>query len=124
MRMARCRVRAAVYKANGTEVSLENPARPNEVLLLYSTGFGSSTIPALATGTSAPASALVRTRNPTVTIGGRPATVLYSVLAPGLVGIVQTAVRMPQSAGAGNLAIVVQLGEIRANAVILFAALR
>ena len=78
----------------------------------------------MVAGMTAQESPLMRTANPTVLIGGRPATVLYSVLAPGLVGIVQTAVRMPQSAGSGNIPMMVSLGDVRANAVILFAALR
>ena len=115
---------AAVYKNNGTAVSMENPARPNDLLLFFSTGFGPRTTPAMVSGITATESPLMRTPNPTVLIGGRPAAVLYSVLAPGLVGIVQTAVRMPQSAGSGNIPLVVSLGDVRANAVILFAALR
>ncbi len=115
---------AAVYKNNGTEVSMENPARPNDVLLFFSTGFGPRSTPAAVAGITAPESPLTRSPNPTVLIGGRPAAVLYSVLAPGLVGIVQTAVRMPQSAGSGNIPLVVSVGDVRANAVILFAALR
>ena len=115
---------AAVLKANGTAVSMENPARPNELLLFFSSGFGSRTTPPMVTGTTAPESPLSRTPIPSVSIGGRAAQVLYSVLAPGLVGIVQTAVRMPQAAGSGNIPLVVSLGDVRANAVILFAALR
>ena len=115
---------AAVFKANGTAVSMENPARPNDLLLFFSTGFGSRTTPPLVTGTTAPESPLSRTPIPSVSIGGRAAQVLYSVLAPGLVGIVQTAVRMPQAAGSGNIPLVVSLGDVRANPVILFAALR
>ena len=115
---------AAIHKANGTEVSKENPARPNDVLLFFSTGFGPRTTPAMVAGITAPESPLMRTPNPTVLIGGRPAVVLYSVMAPGLVGIVQTAVRMPQSAGTGNIPLAVSLGTVRANPVILFAALR
>lgn len=115
---------AVVHKANGTAVSMENPARPNDLLLFFSTGFGARTLPAFGSGSAAPESPLVRTPNPSVTIGGRLAAVVYSVLVPGLVGIVQTAVRMPQNAGSGNLPLVVQVGETRANAVIFFAALR
>ncbi len=115
---------AAVYKANGTVVSMENPARPNDVLLFFSSGFGARTTPAMVTGTTAPESPFQRTVNPMVSIGGRPAAVLYSVLAPSLVGIVQTAVRMPQSAGSGNIPLVVNVGGVLANPVILFAALR
>jgi uncharacterized protein (TIGR03437 family) len=115
---------AAVFKANGSEVSMQNPARPGDVLLFFSSGFGPRTAPALATGVTAPHDPLVRTAIPTVAIGGRPAEVLYSVLAPGLVGIVQTAVRMPQSAGSGNIPFAVSLGPDRSNPVIIFAAIR
>ena len=115
---------AAVHKANGSEVTTQNPARPNDVLLFFSTGFGPRTTPVMVTGITAPESPLMHTPAPTVLIGGRRAAVLYSVLAPGLVGIVQTAVRMPQSAGSGNIPLVVSVGDVRANPVILFAALR
>ena len=113
-----------VHKSDGSEVSRENPARPGEILLFFSTGFGARTVPAIRSGETAPLGTSVRSPLPVVTIGNRPAPVVYSVLAPGLVGIVQTAVRMPQAAGSGNIPLVVTVGGARSNPVILFAALR
>ncbi len=115
---------AVVHKGNGSVVSPENPARPNDVLIFFSTGFGGRTMPAMGTGLAAPLEVPVRTVAPMVTIGGRPATVVYSVLAPGLIGLVQTAVRMPAAAGSGNLPLVVRIGEASSSPVVLFGALR
>lgn len=115
---------AVVHKANGSVVSPENPARPSEVLIFFSTGFGGRTMPAVATGLATPLEVPVRTVAPMVTIGGRPAPVVHSLLVPGLVGIVQTAVRMPFAAGTGNLPLVVRIGEASSSPVVLFGALR
>ncbi|MBY0504708.1 MAG: CHRD domain-containing protein [Bryobacteraceae bacterium] len=115
---------AVVRKADGSAVSMENPARPNDLLVFFATGYGARTTPAIATGIAAPSANPVRLPLPSVTIGGRPAAVVYSVLVPGLLGIVQTAIRMPQAAGSGNLPLVVSYGASQSNPVILFGALR
>ena len=115
---------AVVHKGNGTVVSPENPARPSEVLIFFSTGFGGRTLPAIGTGVAAPFEAPVRTTVPMVTIGGRQAPSVYSVLVPGLIGIVQTAVRMPAAAGNGNLPLVVTIGQASSSPVLIFGALR
>jgi uncharacterized protein (TIGR03437 family) len=52
-----------------------------------------------------------------VTIGGQPAIVDYAGAAPGLVaGVFQLNVRIPTSVAAGNLPVVVTVGNIASPA--------
>ena len=113
---------AAVLKHDGllrlTAVTPQNPARPGDALLFYGTGFGvagerTPETGALAAGESGP--------RPVVTIGGRPAILIYSIFAPGLVGLNQVAVAMPQGAGTGAVPLRVQVGTAEANVVYLDA---
>jgi uncharacterized protein (TIGR03437 family) len=81
---------------------------------LYLTGLG-GTDPPLREGTAAPASPLSRTLSqPTVFIGGQPALVFFSGLAPGLVGVYQVNVIVPADAP-GKLEIVVEAGGRKSN---------
>jgi uncharacterized protein (TIGR03437 family) len=81
-------------------VTLDNPARPGEVLHLYGTGFGSVAPPA-ATGMPAPSDPLARTVTPvtcstyTADSNALDVPVLYAGLAPGLVGYYQLSIRIP-----------------------------
>jgi uncharacterized protein (TIGR03437 family) len=73
-------------------VTPQNPARPGEFIAIYATGLGPLG-EAVSTGASAPA---VQTRNqPIVSISGVPASVGYSGLAPGLIGVYQINVEVP-----------------------------
>jgi uncharacterized protein (TIGR03437 family) len=57
----------------------------------------------LASGAAAPASPLyATTTNPTVTVGGVAATVGFSGLAPGYVGLWQLNVQIPSNAPTGT----------------------
>jgi minor extracellular serine protease Vpr len=47
---------------------------------------------------------------PTVTIGGQPATVVFSGLAPGIVGEYQVNVQVPAGISAGNQPITISIG--------------
>ncbi len=64
------------------------PARPGEIVVLYATGHGG------ATGAE-------------VTVGGRPAEVLYADAAPGTMGVMQLNVRIPAETAAGEAVLVV-----------------
>jgi uncharacterized protein (TIGR03437 family) len=86
-------------------------ARRGDYIQIYLTGLGKATPggdPAgtpLETGGSAPAdgSILYRTvETPSVTIGGIPAVVLYSGLAPGFAGLYQINLQIPASVPAGD----------------------
>ncbi len=73
----------------------QNPVAPGRVITIYCTGLG-QTSPAIVAGESAPLSVLSRTVLPvTVEIGGRPAPVTFSGLAPGFAGLYQVNAEVP-----------------------------
>ncbi len=87
------------------------PAKPGDVIQLYATGLGRTTpggdpagIP-LKTGAVAPAGGkpLYGTVfTPSVTVGGLPAPVFFSGLAPGFAGLYQVNLQIPPAAPAGD----------------------
>jgi uncharacterized protein (TIGR03437 family) len=87
------------------------PASAGDVLQLYCTGLGkvvasgSPPGPALVTGKAAPANGSVLYRSavaPQVSIGGVPATVLFSGIAPGFAGLYQIDVVVPAGVAPGD----------------------
>jgi uncharacterized protein (TIGR03437 family) len=87
---------------DGAPVSADRPAAPGDLLAVFATGLGAVT-GATATGQPAPSSPLLRTiETPSVTMGDVPAEVGFSALAPGLVGVYQIHVTVPESIGAGG----------------------
>ena len=69
--------------------------RSTGVASIYATGLGGVTSD-VRPGTAAPLDRLIRTgRDPMVRIGGVPVRVLFSGLAPGLVGVYQVNVEWP-----------------------------
>lgn len=89
------------------------PARPGEVIELYATGLG-PTQTEVAPGALAPMQPISTTQKPTVIIGNTTlsdADVLYSGLAPGNISaLYQINVRVPASAGNGDLPIRMTVG--------------
>ena len=90
-----------VHAASNTLVSAASPAQPGEVLV-YANGVGSfDSTP--ANGTPSPSSPAANSKaTPLVTVGGAPAQVQFSGLAPGLVGVVQINIQLPASLPAGS----------------------
>ncbi len=85
----------------GAVVSAASPARAGDALEIYATGLGAVS-EELAAGSPAPLDRLLTTRaNPTVTIGGVQAGVLFSGLAPGYAGLYQVNVRVPPGIASG-----------------------
>jgi uncharacterized protein (TIGR03437 family) len=68
-------------------------AKPNDVLILWGTGFG-PTSPAAPAGLTV-ASALTVTTLPSVSIAGATVTVLAAALSPGSAGLYQIAIQLP-----------------------------
>jgi uncharacterized protein (TIGR03437 family) len=100
----------AVHAANNTFVSSGNipgipaaPAVSGETLIFYGTGFGpvNDTIVGgqIASGQSTLTNPLM------ITIGGAPATITYQGLAPGLVGVYQFNVVVPNNLSTGDVQI-------------------
>jgi uncharacterized protein (TIGR03437 family) len=87
------------------------PAKRGGYLQIYATGLGKATPNAdpngavLPTGTLAPANGnplYYTLGTPTVTIGGQPATVVFSGIGPGYNGLYQVDVQIPTSIAAGS----------------------
>ena len=100
---------AAVLHSDFSLVTPDNPARPNEMILLFLTGLG-PTEPTVGTNVPGPVPAAVSVVEPTVTVGGSPAKVLGSFYAPTLVAVYQINFVIPAAASSGNLRIVVTAG--------------
>lgn len=102
----------SVNGVTGQPLPNAKPESRGRVLQIYANGTGASFVDfntrsplTLATGAVAPVngSPLYATAStPSVTIGGVPATVLYSGLTPGFVGLWQLNVTIPANAPTGN----------------------
>ncbi len=93
---------AAVFHGNtGIAVDATHPATVGEVLVMYASGLG-PTNPTVPAGSAAPANPPATTVNqPTVTIGSAQASVQFSGLAPGFVGLYQVNFVLPLGLNAG-----------------------
>jgi uncharacterized protein (TIGR03437 family) len=108
----------AVLNEDSTLNSASNPARAGTVVQIFATGLGAVS-PQVTPGTPASASPLSHTvKTPVVTIGGIPAELVYSGLAPGTAGVYQINARVPPGIQAGNAAPVqIQIGGTTSNTV-------
>jgi len=98
-------------------VSDSAPARPGEFLSIYCTGLGRLRN-AVASGTIAPSPAPETLSLPQVNIGGIPAQVAFSGLAPGFVGLYQVNVQVPSNALTGDtVPAVLNIGGVTSNTV-------
>jgi uncharacterized protein (TIGR03437 family) len=105
---------AAALNQNFSVNSPSNPATTGSVLSIFWTGQGQVGNPVT---TGAPASALflnTTVASTTATIGGQPATVLYSGLAPGFVGLAQANLQVPDLPS-GEYPVVIMLGSATSN---------
>jgi uncharacterized protein (TIGR03437 family) len=100
-------------------VDSSNPATPGTTyILIYCTGLGQvGNQP--ATGSPALSSPLSKTvTTPTVTVGGVSATVLFSGLAPGYVGLYQVNAQVPAGAPSGpSVPVIVSMPGVDSNTV-------
>jgi uncharacterized protein (TIGR03437 family) len=91
-----------VVHLDGTLVNAKNPAQIGETLLVFLTGLGAVS-PAIADGDAGPAGPLAQTVSATAAyIGGVPATVSYSGLAPQLAGLYQINLTVPSGLTPGD----------------------
>jgi uncharacterized protein (TIGR03437 family) len=105
---------AALHQDGVTPITAANPARPDEVVVIFVTGLGALS-PSLGTGEPA---SLHLTANPVVTVDGSSAEILFSGAAPGFVGLNQVNLRIPPNTrAAGNIPLVLTLNGKQSNAV-------
>lgn len=102
---------AVMLHANYTAVNAGSPATPGEVVILYLTGLG-EVWPAGTAGTgggdgSAASPLNLTQQDVAIQIGGQPADVLYSGLAPYFAGLYQINFRMPLTLLNGGSAITI-----------------
>jgi uncharacterized protein (TIGR03437 family) len=103
---------AVLHGGTGILVDAGHPATAGEAIEIYASGLGSTT-PVVPAGTAAPADPPARTSViPTVNIGGKAAQVLFSGLAPGLVGVYQVNVIVPDGLRAGDNFVSIQVGTV------------
>jgi uncharacterized protein (TIGR03437 family) len=100
-------------------ITAASPAAQGETITLYLAAMG-ATNPQVASGAASPSSPLAAvTAQPAVTIGGRPAAILFAGLTPGAVGLYQIDVTVPAGLSAGQLPVVVTQSGVTANAATL-----
>ena len=94
----------AILDASYHLVDSSNPAAAGSTVLIFCTGLGAVTNQP-PTGSPAGDTPLSETAiTPTVTIGGAPAQVTFSGLAPGYAGLYQVNVQVPAGLAAANAA--------------------
>jgi len=110
----------AILHADNSLVSTSSPARGGETVAIYGTGLGPTT-PAFSTG--AAASGSNKTVNTvTASVGGRAATVVFSGLSAGLVGLYQVNAVMPSGLSGTQVVTISVNGATSPASVTLFAA--
>ena len=109
----------SIQNASFQTVTPARPVQAGDAIIIYGTGLG-AVFPEVASGDPAPASPLARTaRDVTVTIGGRPATVLFAGLTPGFTSLYQVNAVVPAGLPAGEAELVVSIAGQASPAVTL-----
>jgi uncharacterized protein (TIGR03437 family) len=107
----------AVKASDFSLITPANPVNPGDALAVFATGLGAGS-PAVATGQLPPVVPLSDTiARPSATIGDINATVLASVLAPGLAGVNQVNVVVPPGAPSGSQQLQLSVDGVLSNAV-------
>ncbi len=113
---------AALHNADWTIVNEDNPAVPEEYLILYATGLGPVTnMPQICGqpgGDNAqwgPVSWAMR--DVTVSIGGHSVGALFAGLAPGFVGLYQVNIQVPAGLSTGKYPIALEAGGMTSHGV-------
>ncbi len=105
----------AVIHQNGSLTNASSPATVGEIISIYATGLGAVTNPP-ATGAAAGSSSTTSLQ-PVVTINGISATVNFSGLAPGFVGLYQVNVTVPAGSSGSGVPVTLSIGGVSSNTV-------
>jgi uncharacterized protein (TIGR03437 family) len=109
---------ATAQDATFAPVTVANPAIRGQIVTLYGTGFGPVNN-APASGDPAPDSSSTTLVTPLVTMGGVPARVVFSGLAPGYAGLYQINVVIPTDVQSGLLPVTISANGVAANPVLM-----
>src|SRR5215831_14926559 len=101
----------AVHASSFKDVTATFPATPNESIAVMATGLG-PTNPVFATGTSPNDTSAKVVTKPTVTIGGKNATVTDAYLAPNNPGFYFVSFTVPSDITTGNQNVTVSIGGL------------
>jgi uncharacterized protein (TIGR03437 family) len=97
-------------KAGTFSGATTTPAKPGDVLILWTTGLG-PTAPPAPVGVAVPGDKTYATSSaPTVTINSAPAIVFGAALAPAAVGLYQIAIQVPNNLADGDWPILLSIG--------------
>ena len=95
------------------------PAQQGEAITLYLVGMGATDVLVASATPSPSVEPLARVKAlPTVTVGGRPASVIFAGLTPGAVGLYQINLFVP-TGGTGDLPVVISQNGVEANTTVL-----
>jgi len=109
----------ALHGTDNAPITVQNPARAGETIVVYGTGLGRVT-PTVASGVAAPSSPAATTQTQaTATIGSSAARVVFSGLAPGFVGLYQINIEIPAATPAADVPLAVTIGGVNSNLVAL-----
>jgi uncharacterized protein (TIGR03437 family) len=109
----------ALHSATGALVSAGDPARPGEFIVMFLLGMGKTDNP-VTTGDTSPTSTLNHPLStPTLTLAGKPVPVAFAGLTPGLVGLYQINLQIPDVDVDGNLVLTVSQNGDTSNSTIL-----
>ena len=100
----------AVTIAGTGKVTSERPATSGDFLEIFCTGLG-------AVDPSSSVSLRRTLVTPDVTVGGFPAEIQFSGLAPGFVGLYQVNARFPTGVASGRQLLTLSIGGLAANSV-------
>ncbi len=107
----------AIQHADFTPADQAHPVAADEVVLIFCTNLGAVS-PAIKDGVAASGKEMTVAPT-TVTIGGAPATVSFSGLAPNFVGLYQVNAKVPKGLAAKNQPVVVSVSGASSKPVLL-----
>ncbi len=107
---------AVLHAATFQLVTDANPAQAGEFLSIFATGLGPLDA-AVTSGDVPPTPPPLTLSTPQITIGGIPATVSFSGLAPGFVGLYQVNVQVPAATPSGTQNLELTIDGVPSNTV-------
>jgi uncharacterized protein (TIGR03437 family) len=109
----------AQHAADFSPVTPDSPATQGEMIILTLVGMG-ATDPPVPSGAAAPSDPMAAVVvQPTVTIGGQPADIVFAALMPGAVGLYQIELTVPTGLTSGDQPVAVIQGSVAANTALL-----